>query len=230
MKTSGLFPSPRNRCGSERIRPFQPPAVLKADACSEPDPEQESRLFLAAMADVTPFSRSNRREKTAPDTKPKETSDHPEAETFRKLNELVETGQGFVVSLTPEYREGLGYRVHPIMARRLHHGDFSIQDHIDLHGYGVADARAALDAFLTYAIATRKRAVLVVHGRGLSSPKGPVLKEKVHAWLTTGYWRKWVLAFTSARRHDGGAGATYVLLRERPASRKCRSRIPRVEG
>jgi DNA-nicking Smr family endonuclease len=66
--------------------------------------------------------------------------------------------------------------------------------------------------------------VLIVHGRGLSSPAKPVLKTKVIEWLTCGPWRKWVIAFTSARSFDGGAGATYVLLRQRPVTRSKRKR------
>jgi DNA-nicking Smr family endonuclease len=42
----------------------------------------------------------------------------------------------------------------------------------------------------------------------------------VEEWLTRGPWRKWVVAYSSARIYDGGAGATYVLLRERPVSKR----------
>jgi hypothetical protein len=39
-------------------------------------------------------------------------------------------------------------------------------------------------------------------------------------WLTRGPWRKWIIAYSSARSCDGGTGATYVLLRtSRPAQR-----------
>jgi len=46
------------------------------------------------------------------------------------------------------------------------------------------------------------------------------LKNKVRQWLGLSYWRKRVLAYASAQSHDGGAGATYVLFRERPVSKK----------
>jgi DNA-nicking Smr family endonuclease len=69
-----------------------------------------------------------------------------------------------------------------------------------------------------------KRSVLIVHGRGLSSPSKPVLKAKVYEWLTSGQWRKWVIAFSSARSYDGGTGATYVLLRQRPLTKRFRKR------
>jgi len=53
------------------------------------------------------------------------------------------------------------------------------------------------------------------------------LKTNLYRWLTCGPWRKWVLAFTSARLCDGGAGATYVLLRQRPLTKRFRKK-PRL--
>lgn len=182
------------------------------------DPESEDRIFRQAMADVTPLCRENCVEKRGPG-RPRHAR-HPSSEesALIELTALVRYGKGFVVSQTPEYIEGLGYGAVPELARRLHQGGFSIQAHVDLHGLGVIEARDTVDDFLKDAVATGKRAVLIVHGRGLCSPVKPVLKTRVYQWLTTGQWRKWVIAFTSARSCDGGAGATYVLLRYRPLS------------
>jgi DNA-nicking Smr family endonuclease len=141
-----------------------------------------------------------------------------------QLKNLVTYGTGFVVSLTPEYVEGMAQNVNPEVARRLHRGDFSIQDHIDLHGLRANEAHEAVDDFLSDSIAAGKRAVLIIHGRGLSSPVKPILKSKVFRWLTTSPWHKWVIAFTSARLCDGGAGATYVLLRRKPLTKRFRKR------
>jgi DNA-nicking Smr family endonuclease len=136
------------------------------------------------------------------------------------LEELIKTGKGFVVADTPEYVEGIGYNVNREVTKRLHNGEFSIQGHIDLHGLTVESARETFENFLKESISTGKRMVLIVHGRGLSSPAKPILKTKVIKWLTSGPWRKWVMAFTSARWCDGGAGATYVLLRKRPVTKR----------
>jgi DNA-nicking Smr family endonuclease len=135
---------------------------------------------------------------------------------------LVEDGRGFLVSNTPEYMEGVGYPAPPEITRRLHRGDFAVQAHVDLHGLSMGEAREVFDAFMKQAVLTDKRAILIIHGRGLSSPAEPVLKTKVAEWLTTGYWRKWVVAFTSARLCDGGSGASYVLLRQRPLPKRYR--------
>jgi DNA-nicking Smr family endonuclease len=151
--------------------------------------------------------------------------DDSDNQTLRRLNTLVKTGEGFVVKNTPEYIEGTGHNVHPKISTRLHRGDFSIQAHVDLHGFGVEDARNAFEIFIKDSIATGKRAVLIVHGRGLSSPDRPVLKTKVVEWLTRGPLRKWVIAFSSARSCDGGTGATYVLLRRRPLTKRYRKKV-----
>ena len=147
-----------------------------------------------------------------------------DAEVLEKLKNLVKYGTGFNVSDTPEYIEGTGYHVHPEIARRLHRGDYSIQAFVDLHGLLVEDAKEVFEKFLKWAVTTGKTGVLIIHGRGLSSPSEPILKNKVIEWLTRGPWRKWVVAYSSARKCDGGAGATYVLLRQRPVSKRFKIR------
>ena len=187
----------------------------------------ERELFLEAMADVAPLPGKQRAAKKSGRGKPapRPAEGLPEkAESLKRLENLVRKGNGFVVSDTPEYMEGTGYRVNPAIAARLHRGDFAIQAHIDLHGLRVSEAAQQLSSFLQQAVSTGKRGVLIVHGRGLSSRNEPVLKAKLKEWLTAGPWRKWIVAFASARPCDGGAGATYVLLRRRPATRRDRRR------
>jgi DNA-nicking Smr family endonuclease len=54
-----------------------------------------------------------------------------------------------------------------------------------------------------------------VHGRGLNSENHiPILKERLPVWLNRGPINKIVLAFSTARPYDGGAGAVYVLLKK----------------
>jgi len=201
--------------------------VLNSDAHIDdrPDPIVEKNLFIEAMADVRPIYRGDRLEPTVIPRASIKPENNTETETLQQLNSLVESGEGFVVSDTPEYIEGTGFHVHPEITKRLHRGDFSIQAHIDLHGLGVEDASAAFDNFLKEAVITGKRAVLVVHGRGLSSPESPVLKTKMIEWITRGPWRKWIIAFSSAQPFDGGSGATYVLLRQRPLTKRHRKSV-----
>jgi DNA-nicking Smr family endonuclease len=76
------------------------------------------------------------------------------------------------------------------------------------------DAREALMAFVLESVRKGRRAILIVHGRGRGSPGGmPVLKHATAHWLSHGTTSGYVLAFSTARPADGGAGAMYVLLR-----------------
>ncbi len=192
-----------------------PPAVEEV-----PEAENEEDLFRQAMEGVTPIPHPNFVERGLPRLPPEKTEEPSEAEPLLKLRDLVQQGMGFEVAHTPEYIEGTMYQVPPEVARRLHRGDFSIQAYINLHRFKVADAQEAFERFIKWAVATGKTGVLIIHGRGLSSPHEPVLKQKVVEWLTRGPWRKWVVAYASARSCDGGAGATYVLLRRRPVSNR----------
>ncbi len=179
-------------------------------------------IFEEAMQDVIPLAKRGEVVRIPANTliPVSEANSSDENTIVDNLKELVSSGKGFVVAHTPEYVEGSSLNRHAGIAKRLHRGDFSIQAHIDLHGLTVIQAREALNSFMMDSIAAGKRAVLVIHGRGRSSPVKPILKGKVIEWLSESPLKKWVIAFTSARLCDGGAGATYVMLRQRPATKK----------
>ena len=108
-------------------------------------------------------------------------------------------------------RPGIG----PDVLRKLRRGEWVIQDHLDLHGARVDEARERLAHFLREAIKRGQRCVRIVHGKGLGSKdKLPVLKGKTRVWLAQ---RDEVIAFCQARPAEGGSGALVVLLR--PAQR-----------
>lgn len=190
--------------------------------------ETEEILFQNAMNGVRPVKGKDRVQKTSKIEIRESFKKKDDVETLKRLQDLVHYGVGFHVSDTPEYIEGTGYQVHPLIAKRLHQGDFAIQAHLDLHGLIVDEAREIFNQFIKWAVTHGKTGLLVTHGRGLSSPGEPLLKRKVEEWLTRGSWRKWVLAYSSARKCDGGAGATYVLLRVRPVSKRLKRK--RVGG
>ncbi len=194
------------------------------DHREEQHPELEEEVFKKAMEGVRPISRDNYVERIFQMELPESSRNKEDAEILEKLKDLVKYGRGFHVADTPEYIEGTNYHVHPTVAKRLHEGDYSIQAFVDLHGLLAEDAKEVFEKFLKWAVTAGKTGVLIVHGRGLSSPSEPVLKKKVVEWLTRGPWRKWVAAYSSARICDGGAGATYVLLRPHPLSRRQRAR------
>jgi DNA-nicking Smr family endonuclease len=192
-------------------KPLAPPAAET--------PETERQFFLRAMDGIRPMTGPDRKEGRGEPPVAVASPKSPGEETVEGMKALIASGRGFVVADTPEYIEGTGYRVSPKMAERLHRGEFSIQAHIDLHGLGVEEARIAFEDFLRESVIRNRRSLLVIHGRGLSSQGEPVLKAKVTEWLTRGPWRKWVIAYSSARLCDGGAGATYILLRTRPVTK-----------
>lgn len=98
------------------------------------------------------------------------------------------------------------------VAKKLHEGRFSVQDFLDLHGFTVEEAEVQVDEMLRGALTRGLRCIKIIHGRGLKSPQGPVLKEALVKWLA-GRYRKNIIAFCTARQCDGGLGALYILLK-----------------
>jgi len=137
-----------------------------------------------------------------------------DAEVLAQLNELVAGDAPFDLSDSDEFIAGQLPSLDPVLVRKLRDGEIAVQAHVDLHGLTREEAKAALERFLLAARHDAKRCVLVVHGRGLhSKDQIPVLKASIQLWLTRGRIARSVLAFSTARPHDGGAGAVYVLLR-----------------
>jgi DNA-nicking Smr family endonuclease len=127
---------------------------------------------------------------------------------------LVESLQGFGEGEILDSGDEISFRrdgVQDRVMRRLKRGEYRVEDVCDLHGLRVDEAKAALRQFLADALARQLQCVRIIHGKGHGSGnRGPVLKSAVNLVL-----RKTapVLAFTSARRVDGGTGAINVLLR-----------------
>jgi DNA-nicking Smr family endonuclease len=194
-------------------RPVQQPRLTK---------QQEIELFTRAMDDVTPLRHNRHWQLPRSRLTFQATLDRDEKNSVTGLQRLIQTGRGFTVAQTGEYMEASGPGVKRGITDQLHHGRYSVQDYIDLHGLFVHEAEPILRRFIQESARRGCQAVLVIHGRGLKSPDKPVLKGKVFDWLTRGPLRAYVMALASARACDGGAGATYVLLRRRPIGKKQR--------
>jgi DNA-nicking Smr family endonuclease len=193
---------------ARRRAPPPPPKAKKGPKMSEAD---EAALFYSAMDGVQQIT--NRGEAPKPNPRLPELIDE-NAEALAQLSELV-AGQGdFDFAGTDEYIEGAGPGIDRNLLRSLRRGDFSVQDRLDLHGKTQVEAREAVERFLTDSRRSKKRCVLIVHGRGLNSQDQiPVLKAGLKTWLSQKRIGQMVLAFATARPQDGGAGAVYVLLR-----------------
>ncbi|NWF97917.1 MAG: Smr/MutS family protein [Nitrospirae bacterium] len=146
--------------------------------------------------------------------KPRKYISLKEDDTIKTLKKIVSGQQKINLPDTPEYIEWVHSDIRKDITQKLHQGYFSVQDYIDLHGLTVNEAEIALSAFLKNAIKKRLCCVKVIHGRGLRSPKGPVLKESLVKWLH-GKFSKWIIAYSTAKDRDGGLGATYIILKTR---------------
>lgn len=188
----------------------QPPKAPPAERPSIS--EDEDALFRDAMTGVDRLSDPKG---SPPPAAPRETKIvDDDAEALARLSELVSGGGPFDIADTDEYIEGAAPGVDRRVLMALRCGNYSVQGHVDLHGLGQAEAKQAVDVFLSTSRREGKRCVLIVHGRGLNSKDQiPVLKERLAVWLNRGRIGRAVLAFATARPPDGGAGAVYVLLR-----------------
>jgi DNA-nicking Smr family endonuclease len=84
---------------------------------------------------------------------------------------------------------------------------------VDLHGLDAREAAREVRDALARAREEGVRCARIIHGRGLHSESGAVLRDLVPGWLTKPPLAAIVLAFARSRR-DGG-GSTHVLLRRK---------------
>ncbi|HVM95857.1 MAG TPA: Smr/MutS family protein [Candidatus Acidoferrales bacterium] len=187
-----------------------------------PDDGNSADLFLRAVAGAQPLHEQQRqRVEHPPPATPAREITEPDAEALAELCDLVSGHAPFDIEQTEEHIEGAVVGLDRRVLRKLRSGEFAYQAHLDLHGMNAEEARVVVERFLTQSYQQGKRCVLIVHGRGLNSKdQMPVLKTRLTGWLARGQWSRWVLAFTSARAHDGGAGALYVLLRRQRDKRQ----------
>jgi DNA-nicking Smr family endonuclease len=116
--------------------------------------------------------------------------------------------------LLPGYIEGAIHAKGRLYLDDLRSGRFSVQAWLDLHGMNRQEARFALDEFLLESVRASLSCVRVIHGRGRHSHKQQsILKDSIQHWLCSRRLGRHVIAYTSARRYDGGDGAVYILLR-----------------
>lgn len=98
---------------------------------------------------------------------------------------------------------------------RLRQGKVPLERTLDLHGMDAPAARDAVVDTLRRMWDLRERGLLIIHGRGLHSESGPVLKESLPEWLAAPPHGQRILGFLTAPPELGGAGATLVLVRKR---------------
>jgi DNA-nicking Smr family endonuclease len=102
-------------------------------------------------------------------------------------------------------------RARPRRMKQLERGDLQPAGTLDLHGLFRDEALARTRAFLAHAARQGWPVVLLVTGKGLHSPAGPVLRREVERLLAD--TRELVLEWGVAPRRHGGAGALAVFLK-----------------
>lgn len=179
----------------------------------KPTPD-EIAAFHAAVAGVVPLTAEPRIVFEPPKPRPRPLQrELDEAAAVNEslhgpldIDDLVALGE-----VSSYLRPGLPRNV----LRDLRRGRWSIQDHTDLHGLNRHEAHEEVSRFIADSIASGKRCLRIVHGRGHGSPgREGILRHLVKGWLSRS---KHVLAFCHAPASDGGEGALWVLLQsERP--------------
>jgi DNA-nicking Smr family endonuclease len=133
-------------------------------------------------------------------------------EALEAVKEIVRGRAPLHLPDTQEYIEWVNTSYKADIVVKLREGRFSAQDCLDLHGMVLEEAKEEVDRFIAESLKKSMRCVKIIHGRGLRSPAGPVLKEALVKWLSSRH-RKKIIAFVTARQCDGGLGALYVLFK-----------------
>jgi len=181
-------------------------------AAKKTEPLNDAELFLQTMKEVEEIEEYRQipvYHKKVPLSLKKKSSDK---ETEGILRDIVKGRRRVNLSHTQEYVEWVDQGCPLEVAKELHRGRYAVQDCLDLHGVTASEADMEIEQFVRNSIQLGYRCIKIIHGRGLRSPDGPVLKDMVVNRLVRRY-RKYVWAFVTARQCDGGLGALYVLLK-----------------
>ncbi len=176
------------------------------------DVRSDEEIFIEAMSDVreiAEFRMISPASAPVPGRLPRHKDD-----SIDVLTRIVKGESKIRISDTAEYIAWVRPRMRRDILEKLHRGDYSVQDSIDLHGMTLVEAEEALAGFFKSSVQRGLFCVKVVHGRGLRSSHGPVLKEALKKHLHRSF-SKWVLAYATASGSDGGLGATYIILRSK---------------
>lgn len=171
----------------------------------------ELNLFLNEMADVKPL----KADELQPDIHRNQLDGNLEqrraqAQESEYLAKLT-TDIGMIKPVEPDaiftYQE---QGVQGAVFRNLKNGHYKFETQLDVHGYKVKQARAAVIDYILNMSELGQRCAYIIHGKGYKSQPFPgVLKSFVCHWLSE---MEEVLAVHSALRQHGGTGAVYVML------------------
>jgi DNA-nicking Smr family endonuclease len=190
------------------------PKIRNESHAASVAPTSDADIFKQAMKDVREIKEFRDIPVGSKSVKSIRRHEHPDREAVKTLEGITKGKLPMKLSDTQEYVEWSNPELDcsRFIPKQLHEGTFAVQDLLDLHGYTVDEAESKVSEFLKKALISSLRCVRIIHGRGLKSQHGPVLKNALTGWLT-GKFRKNIMAFVTARQCDGGLGAIYILLK-----------------
>lgn len=204
QKRSGFLLAEQCTMPVMKKKKTEQPKVEAPKPTSEPED-----LFAVAVRNIKPLGGKGRK---VPAPK-KQIAARLDAEM--SLADYMAARVEFAISASDEYLEGSAVGLDPLVMNRLREGQFSPEAHLDLHGLNADQAFEALQDFMRQCWFKGLRTALIVTGRGHNSPGGmSILRHKLPYWLTHEPFKRVVLAFCTAKPHDGGPGSIYVLMRK----------------
>lgn len=177
----------------------------KQESSKNPNAPSTGANFRAAMQGVTPLAESKR--VTTPLTTKRPITPSPAKHAAQQT--------AFEVHRDGEAHWGHRADLAPKILQRLRRGEIAIERELDLHHLTEEEARIRVLEFLRAARNDALRCVRIIHGRGLHSGGGPILKAGFVNWLEAdpafAQLKAVTLAFATAPPKLGGSGATLIL-------------------
>lgn len=222
-KPSEQLPADFKNNPFKSLKGFAPPAAPRAKS-SAPAPvraktvagdEDEAALFLRATEGAKQLHRAPEGT-SAPVARPvpeRAVKSAPEDDQLF-LAAMQKIGTTFRVSLPEPEDEETKRRSPTSRMKQLKRGTLRLGQELDLHGFLRDEALARLEHFIANAFSCAEQAVLVITGKGINSPEGPVLQGAVAEWLRN-KGKGMVAEFAPAPRDLGGSGAFVVFLKKK---------------
>jgi len=197
------------------ITPKAPsPSTTAPKASSREDHEGDDELFLRSMSGTRRIDTAGGQEQEPGPSFPMIAGQRPDDEEENQELFLQAMSALKTTSFRAEEPEHAGpSRPSSSRMRRLRRGTIRIGEELDLHGFLKDEALKRLEHFIVSAYARGLQAVLVITGKGVNSPEGPVLPGAAAAWLR-GHGKGMVAEFHPAPRDKGGSGAYVVFLKK----------------
>jgi len=193
-----------------------PLPVTAQTVSSDGDQLGDEGLFLRSMSGAKRILADSDQE-PGPQTPPAAAEKHVDDEVNGRelfLQAVGMIGTATCRDETPDPEDEAPGRSSSSRMRQLRRGVIRIREELDLHGFLKDEALRRLERFIASSYARGLRAVLVITGKGINSPEGPVLPGAVDSWLRD-RGKNMVAEFHVAPRDKGGSGAIVVFLKRR---------------